>query len=107
MVQREWGVAAAQTEEGLHFKMGRNGYDVLLVPSAAESKPWPSPSAGDTATRIVLLNNATDMEMPGDALCFDFATLQTQFNDDPVHTALRTFMLRYFGVRFTDSRPRS
>lgn len=74
-------------------------YAIAIVPSEGDALPV-SDSAG---TRLIFVVNRPGWTPPAGALTLELESLHTPFNTDPVHTALRLFFLRYYGVRFRDT----
>lgn len=98
-LQREWGlVDVERAPNRLAFRWKGRRYAVVLAPSSAP--PDAFLSAADDET-VVYLANAPQATPPAGALWLDVATLSAIASDDPVYEALRLFMQRYYGMRFT------
>jgi hypothetical protein len=74
-------------------------YHVILVPATEDV---PSLNFERKDERQIYLVNRPDWKPPKGSLWFDFTSMSTRYNSDAVHTGLRLFMLRYYGVRFSD-----
>lgn len=100
-LRRELGVAEVrEAPRQLTFQWRGQARAVLLIPSAGEP---PVPPA-HTVRPLYLVNLPAWTPPPG-ALVLDVTTLQTGYLADPLHTALRLFMLRYYGIRFLEAAP--
>jgi len=86
------------TPRELRFHWRGRPYRVVIVPSTGAA---PSPPSQNE--RLIYLVNSTDWQTPPDALALDVPGRTTRYTRDRVHTALRLFLLRYYGVRFTDA----
>lgn len=86
-----------QTKSELRFIWHGQAYQVRLIPSTGETNGSPANS------RQVVIVNDPAWSAPTGAMVFDMASMQTPFSSDQIHTALRLFMQRYYGVRFSDS----
>lgn len=98
-LRRELGIQ--QIEIGatrLRFQWRRQTYEITLIPSTGMS---PLPASRDVH-QIFLVNQPAWHPPPG-ATCFDLTTARTPFQADVIHTALRVFLQRYYGVRFQDT----
>jgi hypothetical protein len=97
-LRREFNIQpVAVTPNQLKFHWRGRLYRVEIIPSAGALSPPPSENE-----RCIFLVNCTDWQTPPNALALDVPGCRTQYGHDPVHTALRLFLLRYYGVRFTD-----
>jgi hypothetical protein len=96
-LRRELGLQAVEEEERtLCFRWRGKTYHISLIPStAACAQAEPARSV----RQIFLVNRAGWTPPPG-ATVFDLVTMQAPFVSDPIHTALRLFMRRYYGVKF-------
>jgi carbonic anhydrase/acetyltransferase-like protein (isoleucine patch superfamily) len=72
-------------------------YAIAMVPSEGDA-----PVNDSAGQRLICVANRPGWTPPAGALTLDLDTLRTPFNADPLHTALRLFFLRYYGVRFHD-----
>ncbi|MEJ5248640.1 MAG: acyltransferase [Caldilinea sp.] len=98
-LEREWGLADVERAPNrLAFCWKGRRYAVVLAPSSTPPDALPS-AAGDET--VVYLANAPHSTPPAGALWLDAATLSAMASDDPVYEALRIFMQRYYGMRFT------
>ncbi|MGQ0603005.1 MAG: acyltransferase [Anaerolineales bacterium] len=99
-LRRELGISDVQTETGQwRFRWRGRDYVIVLVPSTGPTMP--NAKLVNGATHIYVAN-FTDWQAPPGALVFDVPSYTTHFVSDPIHTALRLFALRYYGLRFTD-----
>jgi acetyltransferase-like isoleucine patch superfamily enzyme len=73
-------------------------YAIILVRSRGEE------IAPVDAERQIYIVNRTGWDVPTGAMVFEATTLRTRFHSDEIHTALRLFLQRYYGVRFRDVR---
>jgi acetyltransferase-like isoleucine patch superfamily enzyme len=106
-LRRELGLKeVAVAPRLLRFRWRGRAYLVALIPSSGPSGEPAAPSAGPhhADVRRIYVVNQPGWPAPPDALVLDAATMRTPFASDPIHTSLRLFMLRYYGVRFRDSR---
>lgn len=95
-LRRELGLQDVEEGKGtLRFRWHGKTYCISLVPSVGAL----SVASTRDARQIFLVNRA-GWTPPAGALVFDLATMQTPFVSDPIHTALRLFMRRYYGVQF-------
>lgn len=98
VLRRELGVTALDAApHRLRFTWRGQAYQVGLI--ASTGAPPEAPPAG---ARLVALVNAPEWAAPADALVLDVLRGEARFHADPIHTALRLFALRYFGVRFIE-----
>jgi acetyltransferase-like isoleucine patch superfamily enzyme len=81
----------------VRFHWKQRAYRIVLVPSKGEL-----PQDDPNVQQVYLINRPGWNPPPG-ALSFDVATRTTRFTRDPIHTGLRLFALRYYGLRFRDS----
>ncbi len=103
VVQGEWSVPALRTEQRWHFTYGGRLYHLLLVGSHGANGARGAPEQPVAGVRTVAASTCPGWEPPAGTLVLDFVGGRTPFDIDPVHTALRIFALRYFGVRFEES----
>ncbi|NJN97626.1 MAG: acyltransferase [Anaerolineales bacterium] len=97
-LRREFGLTSIEADKTqLRFKWGNQTYHIALIPSTAAPA---STIQSSPSERQIFIVNSPDWSPPAGSICLDLATLQTPFSADPIHTALRLFMLRYYGVRF-------
>ncbi|HAJ37856.1 MAG TPA: transferase [Chloroflexi bacterium] len=99
-LEREMGIREIERAPNrLAFTWNGQRYVVAIVPSttaAAEALPQAAP--GEI---IVYLANLPEHRPPPDLLWLDATNLRARATNDPVHEALRIFMQRYYGMRFT------
>jgi acetyltransferase-like isoleucine patch superfamily enzyme len=92
---RATGIEAAARRVSFAWRGQR--YVIVIVPSEGE---WSLDNLD--GARLIGIVNRPGWQPPVGALTLDLDTLRTSFNADPLHTALRLFFLRYYGVRFRD-----
>jgi acetyltransferase-like isoleucine patch superfamily enzyme len=98
-LRRELGLAEVRVEpRRLSFRWRGQARVIALIPSAGEP-----PAVEPAAVRQVYVVNRPGWSPSAEALVLDMTTMKTAFVADPIHTALRLFMLRYYGVRFLDA----
>jgi acetyltransferase-like isoleucine patch superfamily enzyme len=99
-LRRELGVQTVTAHpRSLSFTWRGRAYWVALVSSAGQV-----PEAGrDGPRQAIYLNNAPGWAAPDGAWTLDVTSRTTRFVSDPVHTALRLFLLRYFGLRLREA----
>lgn len=98
-LRRELGIKAIEAApRELKFRWRDRPYRVVIVPSTGNA-----PLSSSQNERLICLVNSTDWQTPPDALALDVPSRTTRFTHDRVHTALRIFLLRYYGMRFTDT----
>jgi len=99
-LRRELGVEAVEeSKDGLYFRWNGQPYHIALIPSTGGPLAPVDPVAG---TRQIFLVNKSGWLPPAGAMVFDLVTMHTPFKSGRIHTALRFFMQRYYGVRFRD-----
>jgi acetyltransferase-like isoleucine patch superfamily enzyme len=91
--------AIEEAKYQLRFRWRGQLYHIALIPSTGDLPILVEPSAG---VRQIFIVNCPGWSPPAEAMVFDLATVQTPFTSDRVHTALRLFMQRYYGVKFRD-----
>ena len=100
-LRRELGIENATASEGqLRFRWRRRRYRVAVVSSAGD---WPGAAGQVPRERQILLLNRPDWSPPPGALVSDLITMETHSSSDRIHTALRRFLQRYYGLRFTNA----
>ena len=100
-LRRELGLASVQAEKHqLRFRWRAQTYQIGLIPSTGDAPQRASLAA---AGRQIFIVNRPGWPAPSGATIFDITTMQTQFIADRINTALRLFMLRYYGVKFKDA----
>lgn len=98
-LRRELGLTAIeQGKSELRFKWQGQAYHIALIPSG----DGPIAIEANAAARQILIVNRPGWSPPAAVLAFNLTTMQTPFSSDPIHTALRLFMLRYYGVRYKE-----
>jgi acetyltransferase-like isoleucine patch superfamily enzyme len=99
-LRRELGLEAVEESEyQLRFDWRGEHYQIALIPSAGDLLSAGEP---DPDVRQILVVNHPDWSPPPGAAVFDLATGQTPFDSGHIHSALRLFMQRYYGIRFSD-----
>jgi acetyltransferase-like isoleucine patch superfamily enzyme len=99
-LRRELDIGAVEESKyQIRFHWRGRPYHIALIPSTGNS-----PNTGESATsaRQIFVVNCPGWSPPPEATVFDLATMQTPFTSDRIHTALRLFMQRYYGVKFKD-----
>jgi acetyltransferase-like isoleucine patch superfamily enzyme len=97
-LRRELGITTIEeTKYQLCFKWHGVEYRVVLVPSTGEMPDFKTEAA---QARQIFVVNCPEWSPLVSTPIFDLATMQTLFDSDAIHTALRLFMLRYYGIRF-------
>lgn len=100
-LRRELGIEhIEETKHELRFQWRRRSYRIALIASTDGAQD----SDTIVADRQIFVVNNSNWSPPGKAMLLDLATMQTVFAKDPVHTSLRLFMLRYYGIRFRNSQ---
>ena len=74
-------------------------YRIRLIPSDGE---LPSPDIIKSGEKQIILINRPDWQPVDRSMCFDLTSMKTKYLPDPIHNELRLFMLRYYGIRFTE-----
>jgi len=98
-LEREMGITAIVREPNrLAFVWNGKAYAVEIVASTRSAQTLPVRAASE---RGVYLVNSHHYSPSSDAIWFNLLDLSTRASDDAVHEALRIFMQRYFGMRFT------
>jgi acetyltransferase-like isoleucine patch superfamily enzyme len=99
-LRRELGIEIVEEAENeLRFRWRGESYRIALIPSAGDP---PLVGEADSGVRQILVVNRPDWLAPPGAAVFDLATGQTPFDSGHIHSALRLFMQRYYGIRFSD-----
>jgi acetyltransferase-like isoleucine patch superfamily enzyme len=103
-LRRELGIQEIkEAAHQLSFQWRRHEYRIIVVPSAGPSDSITAPHA---RMRQILLLNVPGWSPPPGAMVFDLVNMETPFSSEQIHTALRLFMLRYYGIQFTEKRER-
>ncbi len=97
VLRREWNVEPHEAQAALSFCWRGQRYNIQLVGAETPSASQPLPDV-----RYIYLVNHPEWKIPPHALYFDVCTRQTIYTSDKVHTALRLFMQRYYGLKFVD-----
>ena len=98
-LEREWGlIDVERSPNRLAFRWKGRRYTIVLTPSSTSPDAIPAPSGDET---LVYLANLPDYTPPPGMLWLDAAALSAIESNDPVYEALRIFMQRYYGIRFT------
>lgn len=101
-LKREMRLSSQQIREGtdqLSFHWRGLPYRVILVPATGDPPPLSQAEMGE---RRIYLINRPDWDPPEGSMVFDLTVMRARYTSDPVHTCLRLFMLRYYGIRFYD-----
>ena len=85
------------TAEEVRFSWRRRAYRIVLVPSEGDLPQ------DDPGVHHLYLVNRLGWKPPPGALSLDVPSRATRFTRDPIHTCLRLFTLRYYGLRFQDA----
>lgn len=102
-LRRELGLKEIEKDKlQLRFYWRKQSYYISLIPSSIGEAF--SPSIPLDNVRQIFIVNCPGWSAPQGAMIFDLTTLQTPFIADPIHTSLRLFMLRYYGIRFKEQR---
>lgn len=99
---RELGIsrdAISEEKDQLSLVWKGTSYRILLIPSDGEFASLDPKKSGE---KQVILQNRADWKPSEKMMCFDLTSMRTKYCSDPIHTELRLFMLRYYGIRFTD-----
>ncbi|HSH01205.1 MAG TPA: transferase [Anaerolineae bacterium] len=98
-LQRELKVDRIENDKySICFEYKQQTYFIALVP-AHDTVPTP-----DRKCKQIYLVNKANWSPPDNTFVFDLANMATPYDVDPIHTELRLFMQRYYGVRFYDAR---
>ena len=98
-LRRELGVAEVrEAPRQLAFRWRGQKRLITLIPSVGDA-----PAAPPEAGQPLFVVNRADWSPPAGAFVLDLTTMRTNYIAAPIHTALRLFMLRYYGVRFLDA----
>lgn len=99
-LRRELGLQEIEDKgHTLRFRWRGRAYAITLVPSTGIP---PDEMETTTGACQIFLVNCPGWSPPPQALVFNLLTMQTRFSPDQIHTSLRLFMQRYYGVRFRD-----
>jgi acetyltransferase-like isoleucine patch superfamily enzyme len=99
-LRRELGLEAVEESKyRLRFRWRNQAYCIALVPSTGDTSSADDP---DADARQILVVNCPGYSAPSKAMVFDLATMRTPFVSDRIHTALRLFMQRYYGIKMKD-----
>jgi acetyltransferase-like isoleucine patch superfamily enzyme len=99
-LRRELGLRTIEeTKSELCFQWRGQDYLISIIPSTGESPSVVEPTSD---ARRIFIVNCPGWSPPSQALIFDLETLQTVFSSDHIHTALRLFMQRFYGIKFRD-----
>jgi acetyltransferase-like isoleucine patch superfamily enzyme len=99
-LRRELGLEAIEEAKyQLRFRWRGQPYHIALIPSTGDLPNLVEPAAG---VRQIFMVNCPGWSPPAGATVCDLATMQTSFTSDRIHTALRLFMQRYYGVIFRE-----
>ncbi len=99
-LRRDLEIESKEESRGqIRFDYRGKPYQIAVIPSTHDTAVEEEPVPG---VQQVLLVNTPGWSPPASAVVFDLATMQTPFATGPIPRALRLFMLRYYGMRFTD-----
>jgi hypothetical protein len=103
-LRRELGLTEIEkSQNGLRFPYEGQVYGVTIIPSTETSSQ--ATESGEDERQIFIVNCPGWSTSGSGAMVFDMASRLTSFSDDPIHIALRSFMQRYYGVRFRFEAP--
>jgi len=101
-LRRELGINELQHEKGMvEFIYQRKKYQISIVPSTGEV---PGVELLTPEVIPIYVVNCPEWKPVKPFMVFDVNKMVTPFSKDRIHTALRLFALRYYGLRFKDSR---
>lgn len=99
-LRRELGLEEIEDKgHTLRFRWRGQAYSIALVPSTGA---LPEGMDSTPGVRRIFLVNCAGWSPPPQSMVFDLLTMRTRFSSDRIHSALRLFMQRYYGVRFRD-----
>lgn len=97
-LRRELRIEPESSAAGeVRFYWRRRAYRIVLIPSEGELPQ------DDPAAQHLYLVNRPGWKPPPGALSLDVPSRATRFTRDPIHTCLRLFARRYYGLRFEDA----
>jgi acetyltransferase-like isoleucine patch superfamily enzyme len=100
-LRRELGLKnVSASKDEVCFEWRGRSCRISVVPSTGALPEARAPLAGQ---RQIFIANCPGWAPPPGALVFDLTTLRTPFVSDRIPTALRLFLLRYYGVKFEDA----
>lgn len=101
ILRREFHLKSFRLEKRhLQFEWKKKNYRIVLVPSTGNV---PEQSARTDDEALIYLVNCKSWQAPQNTFVIDLVRGSSQYSSDPFHTALRLFMLRYYGVRIFES----
>lgn len=83
----------------LHFRWQGKAYRVIPIPSTGS---LPAEEGWEASERRIYVINRPGWTAPQGSMSLDLNTRRTKYLHDAVHTSLRLFMLRYYGIRFVE-----
>jgi hypothetical protein len=99
VLRQEWNVEPSETDASLSFCWRGQRYNIQRIGADTPPVSQPLPDV-----RYIYLVNQPEWKIPSHALYFDVCTRRTIYTSDKVHTALRLFMQRYYGLKFVDQK---
>lgn len=104
-LKRGLGVATVEGQpRDQRFEYRGKRYRICLVSSKEELD---QATDGASHERIIVVTTDEQEPLPKDALHFDLAAGQATETSDSIHRSLRTFLRRYYGIRFADKAPQT
>lgn len=101
-LHRELGVTQFElTKQQLRFSWRGKAYRIRLIPSNEELS---NEIESNRDTRQIFLVNSPNWTPLQESMIFNLATMTTPFVSDQIHTSLRLFMQRYYGIKFRDQK---
>jgi acetyltransferase-like isoleucine patch superfamily enzyme len=102
-LKREFGIIAQFDPAGMiQFDFRKVAYLIKLIPSTHESESESEVKERPAKNRVIAISNQPDIKFPAGIFVFKVPEMLTPYTHDRIHTALRLFMLRYYGMRFLD-----
>ena len=100
-LRRELGLDLIEREKGkVEFIYRGTRYMIQIIPSSGDVTPDEALTQGG---KFIYLVNCAGWKPVKPSLVFDIENMVTTFSKDRIHTALRLFALRYYGMRFKDA----
>lgn len=96
-LRRELHLHTQERDGQVTFQLRGRPYLLLCVPASGDA-----PAAGDLAgQRVIALVTRPDWAAPANAQIYplDLLTYRTPRSNDPIHNALRSFLMRYYGIQ--------
>lgn len=102
-LKREFGIEVEEANSySYKFFHQKTSYQIMIIPSTSAEKLDLDLNKLQNS-RMIYISNLPDQALPTQGFIFDVPKMITPFSKDKIHTALRLFMLRYYGMRFLDS----